>query len=38
VKSETRWDPAKLGAALKAEFAKNVVKKETMADVFGGGM
>jgi NAD(P)-dependent dehydrogenase (short-subunit alcohol dehydrogenase family) len=38
VKSEGRWEPAKLGAALKAELGKGVVKKETMADVFGGGM
>jgi NAD(P)-dependent dehydrogenase (short-subunit alcohol dehydrogenase family) len=38
VKSETRWDPSKLGAALKKEFEKGVPKKETMADVFAGGM
>jgi hypothetical protein len=32
------WDPATLGAKLKAELAKGVTRKETTADVFAGGL
>jgi NAD(P)-dependent dehydrogenase (short-subunit alcohol dehydrogenase family) len=38
VLSDKRWEAAELGSALKAEFAKGVVKRETMADVFSAGM
>jgi NAD(P)-dependent dehydrogenase (short-subunit alcohol dehydrogenase family) len=38
VKGDGRWDPAKLGAALKAELGKGVIKKETTAEVFSGGL
>lgn len=36
--AKERWKPAELGSAIKAEFAKGVVKPETMADVFSAGM
>ena len=38
VQGEGRWDPAALGKRLKTEIAKGVVKRETTADVFAGGM
>lgn len=38
VQAAGRWDPAELGKQLKEQLAKGVVKKETMGDVFAGGM
>jgi len=32
------WEPAELGAKLKVELAKGGTRKETMADVFAGGL
>jgi NAD(P)-dependent dehydrogenase (short-subunit alcohol dehydrogenase family) len=38
VQQRAVWEPAALGAKLKAELAKGITKKETMTDVFAGGM
>jgi NAD(P)-dependent dehydrogenase (short-subunit alcohol dehydrogenase family) len=38
VQQHAVWDPATLGAKLKAELAKGVTRKETTADVFAGGL
>lgn len=36
-KGET-WDPAELGKCITAELAKGVTAKESMADIFSGGL
>ncbi|MFM8410881.1 MAG: SDR family oxidoreductase [Alphaproteobacteria bacterium] len=38
VRSTGTWEPAKLGAALKAELAKGITAKENMMDVMGAGL
>ena len=38
VQQHAVWDPQDLGAKLKAELAKGGTRKETMADVFAGGL
>ncbi|MBI4515123.1 MAG: SDR family NAD(P)-dependent oxidoreductase [Deltaproteobacteria bacterium] len=38
VQQHATWDAAQLGAKLKGEFAKGVVKKESTADIFAGGL
>lgn len=38
VQQHAVWEPDSLGAKLKAELAKGLTRKETMADVFAGGM
>ncbi len=38
VQQHAVWDPQELGAKLKAELAKGGTRKETMADVFAGGL
>lgn len=38
VRNNTTWDPEKLGPALKAELAKGITKKESMADILGEGL
>jgi len=38
VKQRATWEPAQLGAKLKAELAKGVTRKESMNDVFAEGM
>jgi len=38
VKQAGAWDPAALGAQLRAELAKGITRKETMADVFTEGL
>jgi len=32
------WDPGTLGTKIKAELAKGITRKETMQDVFAGGL
>lgn len=38
VQQKGEWEPSALGAKLKAELAKGGTRKETMADVFAGGL
>ncbi len=38
VQQHAVWDPASLGAKIKVELAKGITKKETMQDVFAGGL
>jgi len=38
VQQHAVWDPQELGTKLKAELAKGGTRKETMADVFAGGL
>jgi NAD(P)-dependent dehydrogenase (short-subunit alcohol dehydrogenase family) len=38
VQQRAVWQPESLGGKLKAELAKGLTRKETMADVFAGGM
>jgi len=38
VRQQDVWEPAKLGAQLKAELAKGATRKETMNDVFAEGL
>ena len=38
VQQHAVWDPQELGKKLKAELAKGGTRKETMADVFAGGL
>jgi len=38
VQQHAVWEPAGLGAKLKAELAKGVTRKESTADVFAGGL
>jgi NAD(P)-dependent dehydrogenase (short-subunit alcohol dehydrogenase family) len=38
VQQKTVWEAASLGAKLKAELAKGATRKETMGDVFAGGL
>ena len=37
-KQRATWEPAALGAKLKAELAKGISRKESMNDVFAEGM
>ena len=38
VRQQATWDPEKLGPALKAELAKGLTAKESMASVMGEGL
>jgi NAD(P)-dependent dehydrogenase (short-subunit alcohol dehydrogenase family) len=38
VQQHAVWDPEQLGKKIKAELAKGITKKETMNDVFAGGL
>lgn len=38
VQQRATWEPASLGAKLKAELAKGITRKESMSDVFSEGM
>jgi NAD(P)-dependent dehydrogenase (short-subunit alcohol dehydrogenase family) len=38
VQQHSLWDPQELGKKIKTELAKGITKKETMQDVFAGGL
>jgi hypothetical protein len=38
VQQKATWEPGDLGTKLKAELAKGLTAKESMAEVFSGGM
>jgi NAD(P)-dependent dehydrogenase (short-subunit alcohol dehydrogenase family) len=38
VQQHASWEPAALGARLKAELGKGITRKESAADVFAGGL
>jgi len=38
VRQHATWEPEKLGPALKAELAKGITAKESMASIMGEGL